>query len=258
MGVNNIIFSPEFLREGNALNDNLYPSRIIIGGSCSMSKEFANILLSACKKKDTEILFMSPDEAEATKLFSNTFLAMRVAFFNELDSFSYQKGLNAQNIIEGVCLDPRIGDFYNNPSFGYGGYCLPKDSKQLRYNFSKIPQNLISAVIESNNTRINFIVDKIMEKKPKSIGVFRLLMKKGSDNFRESSIQKVMAKIRKKNIPIIIYEPKLQENSYLGFKVTSDLSYFKSEADIIIANRNSEELDKDKDKIFTRDIFGNN
>lgn len=252
-----IIFSPEFLREGMALHDNLYPSRIIVGGlSLKYCNDFATLLLDSSEKKDAVTLTMSPSEAEAVKLFSNTYLAMRVAFFNELDSFGVSKNLNSKKIIEGVSLDHRIGNFYNNPSFGYGGYCLPKDTKQLLANFENIPQSIISSVIESNNLRISFVVDRIMKYSPKTIGIYRLTMKSDSDNFRESSIQSVMKELAKFNINLIIYEPTLKDKEkFDGFPLVNTLSNFLEQSDLIVANRISDEIMQFREKVFTRDLF---
>lgn len=253
----NIIFSPEFLREGRALYDNLYPSRIIIGSKSKYGKEFAEILKNSSEKSDVDILYMNSDEAESVKLFSNTYLAMRVAFFNELDTFALDKGYNPKDIINGVSLDPRIGNYYNNPSFGYGGYCLPKDSKQLYSNYQNIPQNLIEAIINSNNTRKEYIANYIKNKKPKIVGIYRLTMKSNSDNFRESSIIDIIKKLKSDGINVIIYEPKLKDNIYLECKIINDLSEFINVSSIILANRIDKNIKENK-KIFTRDIFNNN
>lgn len=255
---NRIIFSPEFLREGKALHDNIYPSRIILGGECQQSHIFADLLNSCSKSSKVQTLFMHSNEAEAVKLFANTFLALRVAYFNELDSFALSKGLNALNIIQGVSLDPRIGDFYNNPSFGFGGYCLPKDSKQLLANFDDVPQNLIQAIISSNKTRKDFIADSILSFKPMVVGIFRLIMKEGSDNYRFSSIQGVMKRIKAKGVKVIVYEPSLKTPYFLNAEVISSLEEFKKLSTLIIANRNSKDLNDVQDKLFTRDIFGVN
>jgi len=255
---NRIIFSPEFLREGKALHDNIYPSRIILGGECQQSQIFADLLNSCSKSNKVQTLFMHSNEAEAVKLFANTFLALRVAYFNELDSFALSKGLNALNIIQGVSLDPRIGDFYNNPSFGFGGYCLPKDSKQLLANFDDVPQNLIQAIISANKTRKDFIADSILSFKPMVVGIFRLIMKEGSDNYRFSSIQGVMKRIKAKGVKVIVYEPSLKTPYFLNSEVISSLEEFKKLSTLIIANRNSKDLNDVQDKIFTRDIFGVN
>lgn len=251
----NIIFSPEFLREGRALHDNLYPSRFVIGGKSEECKVFANLLKSGAVKEDIPIFYMSSTEAEASKLFANAYLAMRVVFFNELDSYSSIHKLDSKSIIESIGADPRIGDYYNNPSFGYGGYCLPKDVKQLRANYKDVPNVLISSLVEANSTRKDFIAESIINKNPKVVGIYRLLMKSGSDNFRESSIQGVMKRVKAKGINVVIFEPLLEESEFFYSKVVKDLSSFKNMSDIIVTNRMSNELNDVADKVFTRDIF---
>ena len=258
LGTKRVIFSPEFLREGKSLHDNLYPSRIIIGGNCDLAVIFSELLKQGSELEDPPVLFIDPTEAEAVKLFANTYLAMRVAFFNELDSYALTEGLNAKSIIRGISLDPRVGEGYDNPSFGYGGYCLPKDTKQLLANFASVPQNLISAIVDSNDTRIAFIADEILRDNPECVGVYRLVMKSGSDNFRASATMFVIQRLLSSGVNVIIYEPDLNSKNFLSCQVIDDFGDFERQADVVIANRKTAEIEELGNKVFSRDVFGNN